>query len=77
MSATRPSTFMLKSGRVSVGAARLAVRQATRPKPIAAAAAATAKARGKLPLGDRTATANDAAAKAGPSHSAGSFGSSK
>ena len=33
MSAMRPSTLMLNSGRLSVGAARLAVRQATRPKP--------------------------------------------
>src|SRR5260370_1157161 len=39
MSAMRPSTLVLNSGRPRVGAARLAVRQATRPRPEAAATA--------------------------------------
>ena len=77
MSLTLPSTLRLNSGRASVGAARLAVRQATRPKPVEAATAPMASARARLPAGDSTARPTDRAASAGPTQSAGSLGSSK
>jgi phosphoketolase len=77
MSATRPSTLRLNSGRLSVGAARLAVRQATRPRPIAAATRPIASARAKLPDGAKKAAATAPAPTAGPTQRAGSLGSSK
>ena len=77
MSAMRPSTLMLNKGRLSVGAATLAVRQAIRPKPTAAATRPIATARARLPAGAKNTRASAAAASAGPSHSAGSLGNSK
>ena len=77
MSAMRPSTLMLNSGRLRVGAARSAVRQVASPNPNAAATTPMQSARALLPPGASATATHPAAATAGPSHSAGSTGSSK
>jgi hypothetical protein len=76
MSAARPSTLMLKSGRLSVGAARLAVRQVTRARPAAAGARPMQSARVPLPFGAKNTATVVVAANAGPSQIADSLGNS-
>ena len=77
MSAMRPSTLMLNSGRERVGAASSAVRHVARPKPKAAARRPIPKARACPPAGARNSTTIAPAPNAGPSHIGGSAGSSK
>jgi hypothetical protein len=77
MSAMRPSTLMLNSGRLRVGAARVAVRQVTRPSPAAVATRPIASARARLPAGARNTSTNAPTASSGPSHNGGSLGNSK
>jgi hypothetical protein len=77
MSAMRPSTLMLNSGRLMVGVARLEVRQVARPKPNAAATRPMHSARALLPDGASATATPPPAAITGASHSAGSTGSSK